>query len=76
MRTIEETKDEVAQEIGYKDWEDYTYNNNADLLCDAVAKRRAEDAIKEALLIVSHLNNMMFDEEDLKANLLEIINRL
>lgn len=52
MKTLEEIKDEVAQELGFLDWEEMFYEDGyeiGDNGIDEVAKRYAKEVAKEAL---------------------------
>lgn len=50
MKTIQEIRDEVAKEIGFKNWVNmiHIYDGVTTSVTDAVAKRYAEEALKEA----------------------------
>lgn len=51
MKTLQEIKDEIAEEIGKKNWSNMLHNHGSagDSLVDLVAKRFAEEVAKETL---------------------------
>lgn len=52
MKTLEEIRDEMAQEMGFLDWEEMFYEEGyeiGDNGIDEVAKRYAKEVAKEAL---------------------------
>lgn len=78
MKTINEIKDEVAMDHGYKDF--YTMQFPYDMVCEEdineIAKRYAEEALKEAANCVSGWPSKPKTESEIEESILSLINEL
>lgn len=77
MKTLEEIKEEVAQEHGFEDWEEYETDlmwNNGATDINEVAKRYAREVILETIEICeAHTEAGSFGKEGALANSLNIL---
>lgn len=80
MKTIKEVKDEVAKgkyDSSFNQAKTFMHKIDFDYFMDAVAKRYAEEVLREAALVCKeHRDSGCFDGEGAEANILNIIKDL
>lgn len=78
MKTLQQIKDEAANDFGYKDWITmYNLDEVSNAIINELCKICAREALEEAASVCrEHADSDCFDGERAEANILNIITEL